>query len=156
MATTLWFIVPILTGLASAAVVYYIMKARMESAIASERAALSEVRGMLEAQKKTMEETVRAAEESSKRKALDEFLADMRVEERHYVREHKLLFMSRKSLVMQERMYFRNIPLSNWVEHEVLMDEGTDIEKLAKSLSIFDEAGIPRLEDVKRPKRLLR
>src|SRR6476659_2479847 len=131
MATTLWFIVPILTGLASAAFVYYIMKARMESAIASERAAFAEVRGMLEAQKKTMEETVRAAEESSKRKALDEFLADMRVEERHYVREHKLLFMHRKSLVMQERIYFRNLPLSNWIEHAMMIEEGAAIEKVA-------------------------
>ena len=84
---------------------------------------------MLESQKKTMEETVRAVEESTRRKALDEFLADVRTEERHYLRENKMLFMNRKSLVLQERIFFRNIPLSNWVEHEMVVEEGADVDK---------------------------
>jgi hypothetical protein len=32
------------------------------------------------------------------------FLADIRVEERHYVREHKVLFLNRKCMVRQERI----------------------------------------------------
>jgi hypothetical protein len=71
---------------------------------------------------------------------MDDFLADMRVEERHYIREHNVLFARRRSLVMQERMYFRNIPLSNWVEHEVPIDEGANVEDVAKTLSVFSKA----------------
>ena len=97
---------------------------------------------MLESFKKTMEETVKATEEGARRKALDEFLADMRTEERHYVRENKMLFMNRKSLVLQERIFFRNIPLSNWVEHEMVVEEGADIDKLAKTLSVFGADGL--------------
>src|SRR5690349_22839011 len=156
MDALLWIMLPGFVAVGSGLLVWFIMQSQKEVAIAREREQLAEARGALDAQKKSMEVALQGAEEAAKRKALDEFLSEMRVEERHYVREHKLLFMHRKSLVMQERMYFRNIPLSNWVEHEVLMDEGADIEKLAKSLSIFDEAGMPRLEDVKRPKRLLR
>jgi hypothetical protein len=39
--------------------------------------------------------------------------------------------------VLQERIFFRNIPLSNWVEHEMVVEEGADIDKLAKTLSVF-------------------
>jgi hypothetical protein len=84
-----------------------------------------------------MEESLKAVEEQTRRKALDEFLADIRTEERHYIRENKMLFMNRKSLVLQERIFFRNIALSNWVEHEMVVEEGADVDKLAKTLSIF-------------------
>ena len=62
---------------------------------------------------------------------------DFRVEERHYMRENKSVFMNRKSLVLQERLFFRNIPLSNWVEHEMVVEEGSDVKNLAKQCSIF-------------------
>ena len=128
---------PVLVAAGSALLAFYIMQARLEVAVAKEREAVSEARIMLESQKKTMEETVKAVEESTRRKALDEFLADVRTEERHYLRENKMLFMNRKSLVLQERIFFRNIPLSNWVEHEMVVEEGADVDKLAKTLSVF-------------------
>jgi hypothetical protein len=73
---------------------------------------------------------------------MDDFLADIRVEERHYTREHKILFMTQKMLVRQERIFFRNIPLSNWVEHEMPVEEGVDTEQLAKTMSVFANAAI--------------
>jgi hypothetical protein len=136
MTEMLW-VLPILVSVGSGALAYFVMKARMEAVIAGERASLAEARARLEGQAKTFEETVRATEESARRKALDEFLADLRVEERHYLREQKALFLSKKSLVLQERIYFRNIPLSSWVEHEMPIEEGADVEKLAKTLAVF-------------------
>src|SRR5437016_8757060 len=137
MEALLWICLPVLVAGGSALLAFYIMQARLEVAVAKEREAVSEARIMLESQKKTMEETVKAVEESTRRKALDEFLADVRTEERHYLRENKMLFMNRKSLVLQERIFFRNIPLSNWVEHEMVVEEGADVDKLAKTLSVF-------------------
>jgi hypothetical protein len=32
--------------------------------------------------------------------------------------------VTRKSVVVQERLWFRNIPLSGWVEQELVMEEG--------------------------------
>lgn len=137
MEALLWICLPVLVAGGSALLAFYIMQARLDVAVAKEREAVSEARIQLESHKKAMEETIRATEESAKRKALDEFLADVRTEERHYVRENKMLFMNRKSLVLQERIFFRNIPLSNWVEHEMIVEEGADVDKLAKTLSIF-------------------
>jgi hypothetical protein len=137
MTEMLWVGLPILVAVGSGILAYFVMKARMEAAIAGERATLAEARARLEAQAKTMEETIRATEEAARRKALDEFLADLRVEERHYTREQKALFLSKKSLVLQERIFFRNIPLSSWVEHEMPIEEGADVEKLAKTLAVF-------------------
>ncbi len=73
---------------------------------------------------------------------MDDFLADIHIEERHYTRELKVLFMSRKMLVRQERIFFRNIPLSNWVEQEMPVEEGVDTEKLAQTMSIFANAAL--------------
>jgi hypothetical protein len=101
-----------------------------------------------------MEERLKAADESARRQALDEFLRDIRVEERHYVRNRKVLFMNQQSLVLQERMFFRNIPLSNWVEHERVVEEGANIEDVVRSLSVFDP-GLQALDAQPRKRRLL-
>jgi hypothetical protein len=137
MTEMLWIGLPILVSVGSGMLAYFVMKARMEAAIAGERSALAEARARLEGQSKTLAETIRATEEAAKRQAFDEFLADLRVEERHYLREQKALFISKKSLVLQERIFFRNIPLSSWVEHEMPIEEGADVEKLAKTLAVF-------------------
>jgi hypothetical protein len=136
MTEMLWGL-PILVAVGSGILSYFVMKARMEAAIAGERATLAEARAKLEGQSQTLAETIRATEEAARRKALDEFLADLRVEERHYTREQKALFLSKKSLVLQERIFFRNIPLSSWVEHEMPIEEGADVEKLAKTQAVF-------------------
>src|ERR1035438_8865161 len=80
------------------------------------------------------------AEDAIRRKAMDEFLADIHVEERHYTREQKVLFMHKRMLVRQERIFFRNIPLSSWVEHEMPLEEGVDADKLAQTMSVFANA----------------
>jgi hypothetical protein len=137
MTEMLWVGLPILVSVGSGALAYFVMKARMEAAIAGERTSLAEARAVLNAQSKTLAETIRATEEAAKRQAFDEFLADLRVEERHYLREQKALFLTKKSLVLQERIFFRNIPLSSWVEHEMPVEEGADVEKLARTLAVF-------------------
>src|SRR5438094_3102783 len=145
MEALLWICLPVLVAGGSALLAFYIMQARLEVAVAQEREAVSEARILLQSHKKSMEESLKAVEEQTRRKALDEFLADVRTEERHYVRENKMLFMHRKSLVLQERIFFRNIPLSNWVEHEMVVEEGADIDKLAKTLSVFGSDMLPAL-----------
>ncbi len=58
------------------------------------------------------------------------------MEERSYVRESKSLSASRKTMVMQERLFFRNIPLSNWIEREMIVEEGRDLDQPPKA-SVF-------------------
>jgi hypothetical protein len=119
---------------------YLITRLRMERTSAERGRALAEAVAALESEKVKFEQAAKGIEENARRKALDEFLADLRVEERRYVREHRVLFAHRKSLVLQERIFFRNIPISNWVEHEVPVEEGADLDGVAKTLSVFNNA----------------
>jgi len=126
-----------LCALATGGLVWFIMHSRMEVRLSRQREKLAETRATLEAQKQGIENSMQGVEESTRRKALDDFLADLRIEERHYVREQKMLFVTRKVLVRQERIFFRNIPLSNWVEQEIPISEGADLDMLARTLSVF-------------------
>jgi hypothetical protein len=133
----LWILLPVFIAAGSALLSYFVMQSRMEVAIAKEREVLAEARAEIRTQKTTMEERVKATEQESRRKALDEFMQDFRVEERHYFRENKSLAARQKSMVLQERLYFRNLPLSNWVEHEMVVEEEGDVQTIAKGRSIF-------------------
>jgi hypothetical protein len=139
MDPILLVLLPGFVAVGSGLLAYYIMQSRMEVALAKEREAMAEARGTMEAEKNSLEAALRSAKESARREALDEFLADVHVEQRHYVKDNKLLFQNRKTLVLQERIFFRNIPLSNWIENEIMMQEGEDLEKAAHSLKSFVE-----------------
>ncbi len=142
MDAMLWMMLPMFTAAGSALLAFYIMQARMEVAIAKEREALVEARARLLGMEREVDVRVKAAEEETRRRSFDDFLADFRVEERHYTRESKSLFLKKKSMVLQERLFFRNIPLSNWVEHELTVEEGTDARNLARAASIFSTRGV--------------
>ena len=137
MDALVWMFLPLFVAAGSALLAFYIMQARMEVAVAKEREALAEAKAVISTHAEIVEQKVRAAEECTRSQALNDFLADFRVEERHYLRESKSLFMNRKSMILQERLYFRNIPLCNWVEHEMPVEEGGDVQQLAKACSIF-------------------
>lgn len=136
MEAFLWMFLPVFVAGGSSLLSYYIMQARMEVALAKERESLAEARATISSQKITMEERIKATEEATKRLAMDEFMQDFRVDERSYARESKSLTSSRKTMVMQERLFFRNIPLSNWIEREMVVEEGMDLDQLPKE-SVF-------------------
>ena len=124
----------------TAGLVFFIMRSHMEVRLARQREEVAGVRAALTERKRALNQAVKNAEDTVRRKAMDEFLADIHVEERHYTREQKVLFMNKRMLVRQERIFFRNIPLSSWVEHEMPLDEGVDADKLAQTMSIFANA----------------
>ena len=116
MPILLWIFVPGFTSAGAALLICFMMRCRMDEAIAHERGALAELQSALIVQRQTLESAISDAK-------ADEFLNDFRVEQRQYVRNSRLFFMTRKTLVLRERMLFRNLPLSNWVEHCVTLDE---------------------------------
>src|SRR5438128_893280 len=137
METMLFMFLPVFVAAGSALLSFYIMQAKMDVALARERETLAEARAAINNHKIVIEERIKATEAETRRKSLDEFMQEFRVEERSYLRETKSMFSNKKLMVMQERLYFRNIPLSNWVEHEMLIEEGTDTGQIAKSCSVF-------------------
>jgi hypothetical protein len=157
MEAALWVVLPGFVAVASAMLAWFIMQSRMEVKLAEQRETIAETRGQLKAEKEaievTMKTAVKAAEETARRQAFDNFLAELKVEQRHYTRENRMLMNSRKSLVLQERMYFRNIPLSDWIEHEIMVDEGADVDRLVQDMTVFDKA-VVSIADLPRRKQL--
>jgi hypothetical protein len=137
-----WAFLAVLCSAFSAAVVYLLMRSRAEVLLSKQREELAEARAALSTQRESLEDSLRNVEEATRRKAMDEFIADIRVEERHYIREHRILFVTRKCLVRQERIFFRNLPLSNWVEQEMPIEEGADVDKLAQAMTVFTPEGM--------------
>jgi hypothetical protein len=152
MEAFLWLFLPVFVAGGSALLSYYVMQARMEVALAKERESLAEARAMISAHKVTLDERVKATEEACKRQALDDFMHDIRVDERSYVRESKSLNGSKKTMVMQERVFFRNIPLSNWIEREMLIEDGLETRQLTPE-SLFTP---PALQTVETPLAIAR
>ena len=136
MDAIIWMSLPLFVAAGSALLCYFIMQSRMDVAIAKEREALTEAHAKLRAQATHVDERVKSAQEEVKRQALEEFLQEFRTEERSYMREAKNGQMLRKSMVLQERLYFRNIPLSNWIETEMLVESnGEDLPRLPSSFN---------------------
>jgi hypothetical protein len=158
MEPWLFVLLPAFVAFASGLLSWFIMQSRMEVKLAEQREMLAAERGALEAEKVgvrlTLDNAVRAAEEGARRQALDNFLSELTIEQRHYTRENRLLMHNRKSLVLQERMYFRNIPLSDWIEHEIAMDDGADVSRLVQDMTIFDRE-VVNIADGVRPRRQL-
>jgi len=142
MSPVYWVVWSAICAVGTGALVFFVMQSRMEVLLSKQREDLAEARAALAAQKEALEGSLKNVAESTRRQALDEFLADIRVEERSYMREHKAFFLTKRCLVRQERIFFRNIPLSNWVEQEMPVEEGADVEKLAQTMSIFLADGL--------------
>ncbi len=157
MESALWVLLPGFVAIASALLAWFVMQSRMEVKLAEQRETLAELRGQLRAEKESMELAVdsaaKIAEETAKREAFDRFLGELRVEKRHYTRENRMLMNNRRSLVLQERMYFRNIPLSDWIEHEIMIDEGADVNRMVQDMTVFDK-GVVSIDEVPRRKQL--
>ena len=136
MAILLWIFVPGFTAAGAALLICFMMRCRMDEAIAHERGALAELQSALIVQRQTLESAINDAKAEAKRAAFDEFLNDFRVEQRQYVRNSRLFFMTRQTLVLRERILFRNLPLSNWVEHSVTLDESVGAAYPSRDLTI--------------------
>jgi hypothetical protein len=153
----LWILLPGFVAIASGLLAWFVTQSRMEVKLAEQRETIAETRGALKAEREAMEvslrSAVKAAEESAKRQAFDLFLGELKVEQRHYTRENRMLMNSRKSLVLQERMYFKNIPLSDWIEHEIVLDDGSDVDRLVQDMTVFDKA-VVNIAELPRRKQL--
>ena len=136
MAILLWIFVPGFTAAGSALLVCFMMRCRMDEAIARERGALAELQSALIVQRRTLESAICDTKAEARRMAFDEFLNDFRVEQRQYMRKSRLFFMNRQTLVLRERILFRNLPLSNWVEHTVTLEESVGRAHPTQGLTI--------------------
>jgi hypothetical protein len=108
-----WAALPLVIAAGAALLSAVLMEARLQVALARQQQSLVEARALLATQHRAMEERIKATEEATRRRALEEFLADVRLEERQYVGSQ------RRSLIIAERVCFRNVPLTPWIERQI-------------------------------------
>ncbi len=158
MEALLWIMLPGLAAVGTGLLAWFVMQSRMDVALAQQRERLAESRGALEAERNAVRDSVaiavHAAEERAQRQALDNFLSELKVEQRHYTRENRLLLHNRRSVVLQERMCFRNLPLSDWIEHEIPLNDGVEVERLVQDMTVFDKT-VVNIAEVPRPRKAL-
>jgi len=154
---TIWFFATAAAfcALSAAGLVYFVMQSHHDLMLSKQRESLAEARATLEAQKQSMAVMLKSVEETTRRTSLDQFLSEIRVEERHYVREQKVRLHKQKTVVVRERIFFRNIPLSSWIEYEIPYEEGADVDQLARAGAIFSPNVLLETGDGDRSKRPL-
>jgi hypothetical protein len=116
----IYTVVIILVGLLGlGAIVWYLGRVRREARLALRHKVEVEHNARLRLERRVAEERVLAAEQAARRKAMDEFLSDIHAEERAYPRQRELGGNCQRSVVVEERLYFRNLPVSNWSRQEL-------------------------------------
>ena len=101
------------------AIAWYLGRTQMEARWARRREAEAERNARLQLEREVAAERMRATEEAARRKAMDQFLSEIHTEERAYLRQREVGASLTRSVVVEERLYFRNLPVSNWTQQEL-------------------------------------
>ncbi len=130
----IWSMVTICaTILGLGAIAWYLGRVQMEARWARRREAEAERGARLLLEREVAAERMRATEEAARRKAMDQFLSEIHTEERAYLRQREVGANLTRSVVVEERLYFRNLPVSNWTQQELTFytaSGGFDVSKL--------------------------
>jgi len=108
LAGFLWLFLPLSVALGASLITAVLVHARAEVEKARQHEALVQTQALVLKQRQTMEERLDAVWETARREAFDEFLGDVRVEERPIV-------LDRRATGMIQRVCFREIPLTPWI-----------------------------------------
>ena len=106
-----WVILPILVAVGAAYLVWLLMQARIQVLTAHYQTAVAQVEGDC----------------SQRRPALEELLAELRMERRRFVRRVPGPAGNETTLITQERLYLRNIPLTSWMEEVLVLGDGEEL-----------------------------
>jgi len=142
VAILFWTLMLGFTAGGSALLICFMMRCRTDEAIARERGGLAELQSALIVQRQKLESAISDARAQARRLAFDEFLNDFSVEQRQYVRKSRAFFMSKRMLIVRERILFRNVPLSDWVEHTVTLDESLGGADNGQAVTIDADFGL--------------
>src|SRR5512140_2191219 len=107
------------TMLGLGVIAWYLGRTQMEARWARRHEAEAERNARLLLEREVAAERMRAAEEAARRKAMDRFLSDIHTEERAYLRRREVGASLTRSVVVEERLYLRNVPVSNWTQQEL-------------------------------------
>ena len=106
-----WVILPALVALGAAYLVWLLMQARIQVLAAHYQTAVAKVEN----------------DNSTRRPAVDDLLAELRLERRRFVRRVPGPNGEETTLITQERLFLRNIPLTSWMEEVLVLGNGEEL-----------------------------
>jgi hypothetical protein len=107
-----WIVLPALVALGAAYLVWLLMQARIQVLAAHYQTAVAKVESDCAAARKP---------------GIDELLAELRLERRRFVRRTPGAAGLENTLVTQERLYLRNLPLTSWMQEELPLGHGEEL-----------------------------
>ena len=124
-----WMILPILVAVGSAYVVWLLMQSRIRVLAAQYQAAMAKMEN----------------EYTNRRLSPEELLADLRMERRRFVRRVAGAKGPETTLITQERLYLRNLPLTSWMQEEVVLGSGEELPAETGLVPLLDGSTGPAL-----------
>jgi hypothetical protein len=125
-----WFAWPGLVAVGSASLVWIIMQARIRLLSGKYQAALAHLE----------------REYAAKRPSVEQLLAELRLERRRFLRRMAGPEGYDTTVLTLERLYFRQIPLTGWMQEEIPLGGGEELGE--QTVLIQEIAGVPQVGSV--------
>ena len=121
-----WIVVPGLVAVGAAYLVWFLMQARIQVLTANFQAAVAKVQ----------------YDRGDPHPALEELLAELRMERRRFTRRIPGPKGVETTVITQERIYLRNLPLTGWMQDELLLGSGQEVDSEGGAIPLIDPSGV--------------
>jgi len=119
MPLILWFLVPAMAAVGTAFLLWILMQMRIRLLAANYAAALAKVE----------------RDACARRPGVEELLSELRFERNRFLRRAPGPRGSYEATVItQERIYFRDIPLTGWIQEELPLGDGDELMPVNRAL----------------------
>jgi len=119
MELILWLLLPVLVAIGTAYLVWIVMTARIHVLTANYDAEIAKVQ----------------SECAARRPGVEELLSELRFERNRFLRRTPGPTGTYEATVItQERIYFRDIPLTGWIQDEVPLGDGDEVLSINRGL----------------------
>jgi hypothetical protein len=108
-----WVALPALVAIGSASLVWMLMQARMQLLAANYQTALAKAE----------------KESAEKRPGFEALLGELRLERRQFLRKLAGARGCETTVLTLERLYFRQVPLTGWMQEEIALGIGEEISQ---------------------------
>ena len=119
-----WIVLPALVALGAAYIVWLLMQARIQVLTAHYETAVAKVQNDCEV----------------RRPGMDELLSELRLERRRFLRRLPGPNGLENTLITHERLFYRNIPLTNWMQDEIPLGQGEEVRPEPASVPLIAPA----------------
>ena len=120
----LWFVVPGLAALGAASLVWLLAQARMQVLVATFQAAVSKMQ----------------SEFGAARPGVETLLSELHTERRRFMRRLPGAKGLETTVITQERIYLRNLPLTAWMQDELCLGTGEELDGACTSIPLLPQS----------------